>query len=675
MAKTKPKADAAIAARAEALRQEIVAHNRRYYEDAAPTISDMEFDALLRELQEIEAANPALRADDSPTQKVGGAPLEGFQTVAHRTPMLSIDNTYSAEELRDFDARVRKGLDGEAPVYVAELKIDGVAMSLRYEQGALVRAATRGDGERGDDVTRNVATMAAVPKQLTGTYPPAFEARGEVFMRNTELERLNALRVDAGEEPYRNPRNTTAGTLKLLDPKQVAQRNLEIYLYELIPDEGVLSTSHEEALGLLKTWGLPVNADRKRCANIEEVIAFCEEWNEKRHALDYETDGMVIKVDAIAQRRQLGFTSKSPRWAIAYKYAAEVARTKLEAIKVQVGKSGALTPVAEMAPVHLAGTIVKRASLYNFEDLARKDLRVGDTIEVQKAGEIIPQVLRYVPELREAGADPFPIPTACPECGTEVHKDPDGVFLRCLNLACPAQVKERLEHFASRKAMDIDGLGPAIIEQLVDLGLVKSPADLYRLDQETLAGLERMAEKSAGNLVAALEASKARPLSRLLFALGIRHIGSHLGEVLAQEYGDMDTLMVAQVEALTAVHEVGETVAQSVFDFFETEENRALINALKDAGVNMTQDRGEGQAIEKIFEGKTFVVTGALQQYTRDEIHDRIKARGGKAASSVSKKTDYLIAGDKAGSKLTKAQELGVTILDEAGFDALLEAG
>lgn len=654
------------------LRAQIEHHSHLYYVEARTEVSDFEFDALVRELEQLETQYPALRTPDSPTQRVGGKPLEGFETVVHQVPMLSIDNTYNPAELKEFDERVRKGLGGEQPAYVVELKIDGVAMSLRYEEGVLMRAATRGDGVRGDDVTQNVKTIRSLPLRLKKTAPAALEVRGEVFMRTRELERLNRLREESGEEPFRNPRNTTAGTLKLLDPALVAQRRLEIFLYDIAPGDGVELMSHTETLKRLADWGLPVNPAHEACRNIDEVIAVCEKWRTKRHDLDYETDGMVVKVDSTAHRQRLGATSKAPRWIIAYKFPAEVAQTKLERIVVQVGKSGALTPVAEMKPVKLAGTVVKRATLHNFEELAKKDIRVGDTLEVQKAGEIIPQVLRYVPAKRPADAKPFPLPKTCPVCATPVHKDPDGVFWRCLNLACPAQVKERLEHFASRKAMDIDGLGPALIEQLVNKDLVHDPAELYSLRKEEMAELDHMAEKSAANLIAALEASKARPLSRLLFGLGIRHVGSHIAELLAQNYANIDALMAATAEELTGIHEIGAVVAASVRDFFDTTQNQRLIQRLRAAGLRMTEDSAESSRQPRPFAGKTFVVTGTLRKYTRDEIHARIKQLGGKAASSVSAKTDYLVAGEEAGSKLDKARQLNVPVLSEEAFEALI---
>jgi len=658
--------------RAAELRSEIERHSQLYYTEAKPELSDFEFDALLRELEDLEAAYPELVTPDSPTQRVGGAPLAEFVTVQHAVPMLSIDNTYNAEELTEFDERVRRGLgEGDPPTYVAELKMDGVAISIRYENGQYVRAATRGDGERGDDVTENVRTIKSLPMQLKGAAPELLEVRGEVFMRHQELQRLNRLREEAGEPPLANPRNTTAGTLKLLDPKQVAQRRIEIVCYDVAPTPGAELTSHWETLARLKSFGLPTSPHATQCATIDDVLRVCDSWETRREELDFEIDGMVIKVDSAAQRRRLGATSKSPRWVIAYKFPAQVARTLLREITVQVGKTGTLTPVAHLDPVQLAGTVVKRATLHNFEELERKDVREGDTVEIQKAGEIIPQVLRHVPELRPAGAKAFPLPTACPECGGEVRKDPEGVYLRCLNVACPAQIKGRLEHFASRQAMDIENLGPALIEQLVERGLAPNPAALYDLTEDTVAGLERMGKKSAANLIAGIEGSKGRPLSRVLNGLGIRHVGGHTAELLAEHFGEIDRIMNAGVEELESIYEIGETVAASAHDFFSNPENRRLIERLREHGLTMREDTVAATDGARPFEGKTFVVTGSLQKYSRDEIHERIKALGGRASSSVSASTDYLVAGEKAGSKLTKAEKLGVAIVTEEEFERM----
>lgn len=697
--------------RAGDLRAELERHNYLYYVAAKSEITDTEFDGLLKELQSLEEKIPELRTPNSPTQRVGGEPINGFETVDHAVPMLSIDNTYNAEELRAFDERVRKGLDGESPSYVAELKIDGVSMSLRYEDGALVRAATRGDGSRGDDVTANVRTIRSVPLTLQGSAPARLEVRGEVYMTHAELERLNVIREKEGDEPYANPRNTTAGTLKLLDPKQVAGRNLGIFVYDIAPLPDTELVSHVETLERLEAYGFVVNPEVQACATIDDVIAYCNEWDTKRNDLDYETDGMVIKVNSFEHRERLGSTSKAPRWVIAFKFPAQVSTTILEGISVQVGKSGALTPVAELAPVQLAGTTVRRASLYNFDDLAKKDLRIGDTVRVQKAGEIIPQVIDAVLSELKKRAKKFRIPTRCPECDTEVHHDPDGAFLRCLNLGCPAQVKERLEHYASRKAMDIEGLGPAVIEQLVNEGWVRNPADLYELDEKKVAGLERMGEKSARNLMAGLEKSKVQPLSRLLHGLGIRHVGGSTATSLAEHFGSYDAMVSPDDETIEAVKsdplyvklkkelvpdepdlfapselpeyteklvmyqqvpDVGGVVAQSVIDFFDTEENREMMDRLRAHGLTFEEAKlTVGADAPQPFAGKTFVVTGKLLNSTRDDIHDRIKELGGKPMTSISKNTDYLVAGEKAGSKLDKAEKLGVQVISEAEFEAL----
>ncbi|MBI4558986.1 MAG: NAD-dependent DNA ligase LigA [Candidatus Hydrogenedentes bacterium] len=650
---------------------EIERHNRLYYVEAAPEISDTDFDALLRELQELEAEYPDLITPDSPTQRVGGAPLEEFETVEHAVPMLSIDNTYNEGELRAFDERVRRGLGrAEEPQYVVELKIDGVAISLSYENGELTRAATRGDGYRGDNVTANIRTIRSVPLKLGKKPPRILEVRGEVYMRHQELERQNRLREKAGDPLLANPRNATAGTLKLLDPKQVARRRLDAVFYEVATMEGVELTTHWETLARLREWGLPTCEQAQHCKNIKDVIAVCDSWESCRNNLDFEMDGMVVKVDSAVQRRRLGATSKAPRWVIAYKFPAQVARTKVLRITVQVGKSGALTPVAEMEPVALAGTKVKRATLHNFEDLAKKDIQIGDTVEIQKAGEIIPQVLRHLPEFRPDGAKPFPIPKQCPECGGEVHKDPEGVHLRCLNLSCPAQLKERLEHFAGRAAMDIEGFGPALVEQLVTRELVKSPADIYDLNEDVLSDLERMGKKSAANLMNAINSSRNQPLRRLLHGLGIRHVGGHTAEILAQYFGSMDRLMEASVEELQEIHEIGETVARSVRDFFDTDENRTLVQRLQKRGVNMREESRAATGAQP-FDGKTFVVTGTLQRYSRDGIHARIKELGGRPTSSVTSKTDYVVAGESPGSKRDKARELGIPVLTEDEFEKL----
>ncbi len=687
MAKHNVDIEESVLQRHGTLCREIESHNYRYYVLAQPAISDREFDALLDELQQLEAAFPDLAGPDSPTQRVGGAPSEGFKTVRHDFPMLSIDNTYNEAELRNFDVRVRRALNGETPRYVVELKIDGVSISLRYRNGVLSRAATRGDGATGDDITANARTIRECPLRLhqptespkivlpgndlfeedTDAPDTVLEVRGEVYMTVAELGRLNVEREAEGLEPYRNPRNTTAGTLKLLDPRQVARRRLRAFFYDIVTGAEGIDT-HHEILTYLKAIGLPVNPNYARCDTIDEVISFCDSWQHKRHELEYEIDGMVVKVDDLQQRRFLGTTAKAPRWVIAYKFPADISQTRLLDILVQVGKSGALTPVAVLEPTPLAGTIVKRASLHNFEEVERKDLRVGDLVEVQKAGEIIPQVIRTLPEVRPAGTLPVRPPLLCPACGSRVHKDPEGVFYRCLNTACPAQVKEKLEHFASRAAMHIEGLGPALIEQLVDKGLASTPADLYSLTTETLAPLERMGKKSASNLVKAIDGSRQRPLHHLILGLGIRHVGARTALALASFFGDLDALMRVSVDILKNIDDVGDIVAASIKDYFEVDENRRLVEALRQAGLRFTSDSGAPFSGEKTLAGKTFVVTGTLKWGSREEIHARIQELGGRVSSAVSKKTDFLVAGENAGSKLDKARELGVTLLDEDGF-------
>ena len=710
-----------IRKRCEYLRNEIDRHNYLYYVEAKPEITDMEFDALLAELQALEAQYPELVTPDSPTQRVGGQPLEGFETVEHAVPMLSIDNTYSEEELRAFDERVRRGLEGQQPAYVAELKIDGVSMSLLYEDGRFVRAATRGDGTRGDNVTANVKTIRAVPLRLNESPPSLLEVRGEVYMRREEFDRINAIRAQLqnevkddrkrleiiketyGEESnaylnlkdqisekskrageaFKNPRNATAGTLKLLEPQLVSERRLDIACYDVAPLPGTELTSHLETLENLKSYGFPVNPFFKRCDNIDEVLDVCREWATKRHDLDFEIDGMVIKVDSADHRRQLGATSKAPRWAIAYKYPAEIAETKLEKVTLQVGKTGTVTPVANLAPVHLAGTTVKRANLHNFEDIERKDIREGDIVRVQKAGEIIPQVLGPVLEKRPDNARKIPVPTKCPQCGSEVRQDPDGVYLRCLNPACPAQIKGRLKHFASRAAMDIEGMGKELVEHLVDKDVVRNLDNVYDLTVENLVGLPcgkrddgtiiHLREKSARNLLTAIEGSKGRPLSRLLNGLGIRHVGAHTAEVLARHFGSMEALENASLEDLCAIHEIGDVVGKEVRNFFDTGENRALIASLRDHGLTLEEPQAAAENGHQPLADKTIVVTGSLKKYTRESIQDRIKQLGGRPSSSVSKKTDFVLAGENAGSKLTKARELGIHVLTEDEFEKLAE--
>jgi DNA ligase (NAD+) len=663
-----------VAQRVTELRRLIDHHNYLYYVEAKPEISDREFDKLLEELQKIEEEHPDLITPDSPTQRVGGQPIDGFVTVRHREPMLSIDNTYSADELREFDRRVRKGLAGEPVTYVVELKIDGVAVSLTYEEGAFTVGATRGDGERGDDITHNLKTIRELPLRLKTKQPPALvEVRGEVYMTREELVRINRERTARGLEPFANPRNSAAGSLKMLDPRQSAQRRLRLFAYSLGATEGVEVDVHLESLELLRKFGFPVSPNIKSFDDIEEVLAYCESWKDRRNELPYETDGMVIKVNDFDQRRGLGATSKAPRWVVAYKFAAEQALTKLLKIDIQIGKLGTLTPVAYLEPVRLAGTTVSRASLHNEDFIRNKDIRIGDMVVVEKSGEVIPYVVRSEAGSRTGQEKVFHFPSKCPVCSGKVERDKDGAFYRCTNDQCPAQLKERLIFFAKRNAMDVEGLGEALVEQLVDGGLVRSIPDLYRLTLEQLTELERMGKKSAQNLLDGLEVSKQRGLTHVLIGLGIRHVGDTVAELLADEFGSIDDLMDASSDRLSQINGIGPVLAESIHKYFHMSAHRKIIEELRELGVKLTQDpkpklRGGGAVLS----GKTLVVTGTLEKYSREEIEALIKEYGGKAAGSVSKKTDYLVAGEKAGSKLDKAKQLGVPVLSEKEFEKLI---
>jgi DNA ligase (NAD+) len=667
---------ASIAQRADELRRLINHYNYKYYVEAKPEISDREFDKLLAELKQIEEEHPELATPDSPTQRVGGQPIEGFTTVVHREAMLSIDNTYNPNELREFDRRIRKVLPTEPITYVVELKIDGVAISLTYEEGRFTVGATRGDGERGDDVTHNLKTIHELPLQLRTDNPPAlFEARGEVYMAREDFIRFNRQRQAKGQEPAANPRNLTAGSLKLLDPRQCAERRLRLFAYALGAVEGVSVKTHLESLHLLRRYGFAINPHIEAFDSIDKVIDYCLSWAERRHDLPYETDGMVVKVNDFGQRRRLGSTSTAPRWAVAYKFAAEQALTKLHKIEVHVGKTGTLTPVAHLEPVQLAGTTVSRASLHNADEIARKDIRVGDMVVVEKAGEIIPYVVRSEPGARTGTEKVFQFPSRCPECGAPVERDEGGVYNRCTGPNCPAQLKERLRFFAHRNAMDIEGLGEAIIDQLVDDGLVRSLPDVYSVTFDQLVDLERMGKKSAQNLLDGIAASKSRGLCRVLTGLGVRHVGEHIAELLADDFGNIDDLMTASEDRLAQVDGIGPVLAASIARFFQSAVGRKVIEDLRRHGVMLTQDRKAPPASGADLRGKTFVVTGTLERRSRDEIERLIKQLGGKATGSVSKKTDYVVAGDNPGSKLEKARQLGVPVLTEDQFDKLIGQG
>jgi DNA ligase (NAD+) len=661
------------AERAEELRRQIVYHNELYYVNAAPEISDRDFDRLLDELKKIEAEHPELATPDSPTLRVGGRPIKGLLEVAHRQPMLSIDNTRSAEDLREFDRRVRKQLDTGEPVsYLVELKIDGVAMSLTYEAGLFTRGLTRGDGKTGSDVTHNLRTIRDVPLRLHSEAPPAlFEVRGEVYMPWADFHKLNKERAAAGEELRANPRNLTAGSISLLDPKLCAPLRLRFFAYGLGAVEGLAIRSHRESLELLQKFGFAVNPDIAPFDDIEGVIGYVAEWTEKRKKLPYETDGMVIKVDDFGQRRRLGATSKAPRWVVAYKFEEEEATTRLRHVEFQVGRSGTLTPVAHLDPVLLAGTTVARASLHNADNIASKDIRIGDLVVIKKAAEIIPYIVRAEAAKRDGTEKVIEFPTACPVCGSEVKRDAKGAFIRCTGTNCVGQLKKRLRVFAERKAMDIEGLGVEIIDQLVETSLVQHIPDLYLLKMENLLELERMGKKSAQNLLDGIAASKERGLARLLTGLAPSGVGDHIAELLTTVFPSVDALMAASKEQLQRIPGIGPVLAESVYDYFQSPGGRKIVEDLRAAGVKLTEDPKAKPAGTDLT-GKTFVVTGSLVKYQRDEIEELIKKLGGKASGSVSKKTDYVVAGEKARSKLAKAEELGVKVLSEDDFDKLI---
>ncbi|NOZ41471.1 MAG: NAD-dependent DNA ligase LigA [Planctomycetes bacterium] len=730
----------------EQLREEIRGHDRRYYVDAAPTITDQEYDQKLDRLKQLEAEHPGLLTADSPTQRVGGEPLEGFRTVAHARPMLSIDNTYDVENLSKWAQRCYEALDPqlaeiEAELaaidqreesikgkrdkasqairkqgkeqrktleekklrlraaaaetgyaidggYLAEPKIDGVAINLRYENGLLVLATTRGDGARGDDVTQNVRTIRSIPLRLAATEtlpaPEVLEVRGEIFMPHAEFRRINDAFRDAGEEPFANPRNATAGTLKQLDPTAVAERRLQFLAHGQGEVAGAQFETHTQFLDSLATWGVPASPLAKLCKSIQDVWERIEKFDSQRDQLSYEVDGVVIKLDRYDQREQLGTTSRFPRWCIAYKYPAEQAVTKLLQVDWQVGKTGKLTPRATMEPVFVAGTTVQHATLHNYGEILRKDIRIGDTVIIEKAGEIIPQVVRVDLEKRPANLPPIEPPEKCPDCGGEVESEHDDAGKEtaryCMNPECPAQLRERLIHFAARGQMDIDGMGEKIVLQLADAGLLNSFGDIFELHSKRaqLLELDRMGEKKADNLLAGIEAAKTRGLDRVLCGLGIRHIGSTVARILAKHYGSIESLQAATREEIQTFQTdgqesgIGPEIAASIHHFLHSEAGQHVIEELQSANVTLAVSQPTEPNTPQIFAGKTFVVTGKLEKYTRDEIHTLVEQHGGKASSSVSKKTDYLVAGEKAGSKLAKAEQLGVTVLSETAFEELL---
>ncbi|MBP7707980.1 MAG: NAD-dependent DNA ligase LigA [Candidatus Aminicenantes bacterium] len=654
-------------ARAEALRRDIVHHERKYYVDADPQISDAEFDRLMAELRDLEARFPELVTPESPTQRVGERPLEGFATVAHRTPMLSIDNGYDEDEIREFEARVRKALGGRPVAYTAELKIDGLGVSVLYKGGRFARAVTRGDGLRGDDVTANVKTIRSLPLTIPETGD--VEVRGEVYLPFASFREINRAREEAGEPLFANPRNAAAGSLRLLDPRQAASRGLDVFLYYLVVD-GAEEPGQWGALGRLKALGFPTDPHSRFCPDLEGVLAFWREWTARRDELAYDADGVVVKVDDAEARRELGTTAKSPRWAISYKFPARQATTRVEDIVVQVGRTGALTPVAVLEPVKLSGTTISRSTLHNEEELKRKDVRVGDTVLIERSGDVIPQVVSVMLEKRPRGAKPFAWPSRCPVCGTAVFRPEGEVISRCVNASCPARVRESILHYASRRAMDIDGLGEAVVDQLLAAGLVKSIPDLYGLEYEALVGLERLGPKSARNLLDQIEASKGRGLARLLFALGVRHVGERLAQSLAARFGSLDALAAAPAEDLVQVEDVGPRVAESVLFFFAQPAHRELVKRLREAGVRF--EAAAAAAGPKPLAGQVFVITGTLEGLSRDEARGLLEALGAEVGSSVTKKTTGLVVGESPGSKLERARELGVRVIDRKEFDRLV---
>jgi DNA ligase (NAD+) len=663
-----------VAREIENLRRQIRHHDRLYYVEAAPEISDREYDLLVERLQRLEAQHPEYVTPDSPTQRIGDQPVGELPQVVHRVPMLSIDNTYSLDELRKYGERVSKLLPGEPIEWVVELKIDGVAVSITYESGVLVQGATRGNGQIGDDITHNIRTLPDVPLRLLGDEIPAvLEVRGEVYITNTDLAKLNQQQERLGETLFANPRNAAAGAIRLLDPRLAAKRHLRFSGHSIGYAEGLDARTHMEFLAKLKEFGVPPTPECQVFETFEGALAHCEELITRLHEIDFEIDGLVLKVNRFDQRERLGSTSKSPRWMIAYKFEKYEATTRVLGIRVQVGKTGAITPVADLEPVELAGTIVRRASLHNADEIERKDVRVGDYVVVEKAGKIIPHVVRTEIHRRDGHLAKYHFPKHCPECGTAVEKDEGGVYIRCPNPECPAQIRERLRYFSGRNAMDIEGLGDKLVDQLVSDGLVTRFGDLYRLTLDQLVNLERMGQKSSENLLANIAASKNRGLARLLNALSIRHVGTRVATVLAAHFASLDELAAASVEELSEINEIGPIIAQSVHDFLHSQYGQATIKDLREAGVSFESSHAHKIAANGVLAGKTLVVTGTMHRRSREEMEELIAQHGGRAASSVSKNTDYVVAGEKAGSKLAKAQQLGIPIINEDDFERLLE--
>ena len=660
-----------IRERINALREQINYHNRKYYVEDAPLISDYEYDQLTAKLKKLEKEHPELIVPESPTQRVGGEPAKEFKTVEHAVPMLSLDNTYSKEEIIDFDKRTRKGLDEDNIEYVVELKIDGLGVSLIYKNGLLIRGTTRGDGVRGEDVTGNLKTIRSVPLKINinDVKLNLFEVRGEVYFNHLDFKKINLQREAAGEPLFANPRNAAAGSIRLLNPRITVLRPLKIFLYNLRSENYGLFNTHFEALKMLKTLGFKVNPNIALCKNLNEVFRQIDKWQEKRHSLNYDVDGLVVKVNAFSQQYVLGATSKHPRWAIAYKYPAEQTTTQVEDIMVQVGRTGSLTPVAKLKPVTLSGSTVARATLHNEDEIKRKDIRIGDMIAIEKGGEIIPKVLRVLFEKRSGNEKIFSMPKKCPVCSAGVYRPGGEAVLRCTGTACPAQLKERLQHFASRKAMDINHLGSQLIGQLVKKGMIKNFSDLYLLKQNDVAGLERMGGKSAKNLIEAINKSKKAGFNRLLFAFGIRHVGERAAYLLSNNFSSIKELKSASKEKIASIHEIGPKVCESIFYFFAEKKNVQVINKLEKLGVNMESILNKKQ--KNLLQGKQFVLTGTLTKYSRDEVKELIINAGGRVTSSVTKNTDYVLVGEKPGSKYEKAKTLNINIINEEAFEKI----
>lgn len=652
------------------LRDRLNYHNHRYYVLDDPVISDAEYDALLRELIVLEAEHPELITADSPTQRVGTAPSEAFRPVAHLARMMSLDNVFDEDELQAWLERVERQAEGTD--FVCELKIDGAGISLTYEDGVYVRGATRGDGTTGEDITSNLRTINSLPLRLMGGEPPArLEVKGEAFMPRRSFEELNRRRVEEGQPPFANPRNAAAGSLRQLDPRVTASRRLDILIYELAFQEGgEMPATHHQVLERLSGWGFPVSDKWVRASNRQEILAFCEGWIERRDDLPYEVDGAVIKVDGLALRSSMGATSKAPRWAIAYKFPAEEKVTRLLDVTINVGRTGALTPTAVLEPVFVGGSTVSRATLHNEDEIKRKGVLIGDWVLVHKAGDVIPEIIKPIVDRRDGSEREFVMPDTCPECHARAFRPEGEAVTRCTNVDCPARLFESILHFASRGAMDIDGMGPAIVGELMEKGYVKKVSDLYGLDDDQLYDLTNFKDKAVANLKRAIDATRERPLSRLIFALGIRHVGGHVAEVLARRFGNMRTLAEATEDQLSETAEIGPVIAASVRAFFDEPRNLALVEELREAGLRMEEENSE--AGERPLDGLTFVLTGGLDSMTRDEARAAIETRGGKVTGSVSARTSYVVVGEDPGSKLDKANKLGVSTLDEAAFLELL---